>query len=116
MWKILPYNDILCTGINILYGVYRILSYILPTKVVKQDIIKPVSHIENKICIRLQSLHGHARLSLEFKFGSNQPLHDVKGVAVWLQTQHFFGPVCPHPEVAIVIDTQYGHLFIALAG
>ena len=49
------------------------------------------------------------------RFGGNESLHDVEGIPVRLQTQQFLHLVSPHPEVAVVVDAQDGHLLLPSA-
>ena len=45
---------------------------------------------------------------------NNEILHDVKAVAIGLQSQ-FLSTVCADSQVAILIDASHRHLLIAMA-
>ncbi len=47
-------------------------------------------------------------------FHNNEVLHNVKAVAIWLQSQ-LFPALCLNQQVAILIDAKNGHLLIASA-
>ena len=86
-----------------------------------RSIYNCIAH-QNKISTSTTSIYTMSQLAHGswlvnwYWFRSDESFHDVECVSIRLQTQQFLCLVCPHPEVAVVVDTQYGRLFLIPAG